>query len=164
MSQEPVYGVSPLHAAYAAWSRQNWDLLAAGSRKAVEMAERYADGLVGKAELAVASKEASEVTRQAKSGLQRIAADEAEICSFENTAYVAEYPTRETPGVSLWLQAALLRDIAGNPWIIYQWRNNNESIAERPVGIRRRESNMSGSLLAPLAGWHHSQTGSGHLR
>jgi hypothetical protein len=99
-----------------ACSRQNWDLLADSSRKAVEMAERYADGLVGKAELATVHKEAYEVTEQAKSEQQRIAADEAYICSFVDTAYVAEYPTRETPGVPLRLQAALLRDIAGNPF------------------------------------------------
>jgi hypothetical protein len=99
-------------------SWQNWDLLTdERSRKAVEMAERYADGLVGKAELAAARQKAHEATRQARDQpARRITVDEAEVCSFEDIAYVAEYPTRETPGVPLPIQAAILRDIAGNPF------------------------------------------------
>jgi hypothetical protein len=113
-------------------SRQNWDLLTDGSRQSVETAERYADGLVGKAELVVASKEAHEVTKQAESGLQRIAADEAEVCSFEDAAYVAEYPTRETPGVPLPIQAALLRDIAGNPFRPVACADGKDSVTYPP--------------------------------
>jgi hypothetical protein len=98
-------------------SRQNWDLLTdERSHQAVETGERYADGLASEVELAAARQEAREATRQAwDQPSRRIVVDEAEVCSFADPAYVARYPTRNSPGVPLPIQAALLRDITGSP-------------------------------------------------
>jgi hypothetical protein len=156
MSQESVYGVSFLRGAYDAWWR----------REALRKAYR-GDGMTMTEAQWLASTDPQEMLRflegKASERKLRLFAcawwrsiepheDHHEVIAraVEEVGTYTYPETGETVGPAWLLRgcsvkdqykqraAALLRDIAGNPWIIYQWRNNNESIAERPVCPRSR--------------------------
>lgn len=89
--------------------RQVWDRLTdPRSRRAVEVAERYADGEVGQGEMQAAHDAAQAVWNQSPNEWNG------------PPTLLMNYPRRPghfSPGwVSLALQAALLRDVAGNPF------------------------------------------------
>jgi hypothetical protein len=103
--------------------RQVWDMLTnPRSRDAVEVAERYADGEATAKELDVAE----DAARSPWTGSEN-PAGAARYCCLENIQHAVERIT--SPGMrdlpSLAVMAALLRDIAGNPFrqpvVPHQW-------------------------------------------
>jgi hypothetical protein len=95
------------------------------SRTAVATAEQFADGLASKGKLAAAAKAVPNTVldqlHASCGGVARIAASPESWGAARNTARNAAWVVSKAPGSPLWnaerqLQAALLREIVGNPF------------------------------------------------
>jgi hypothetical protein len=101
-----------------------WD---AASRNAVDLSEKYADGLVSKGKLAAAAKAVRNTVLDnihgSCGGVARIAAGPEAYGAAKNTSRNAAWALAKSAGNPIWMaerqgQAALLREIIGNPYRI----------------------------------------------
>jgi hypothetical protein len=100
-----------------AWCRRVWDqLLDERSRKAVNTSERYADGLASKKELGDARKEAAAAAESAASSAARAAWYTTTRPAWHGVLHVARCAHWTAGGQEQYPQAALVREVFGNPF------------------------------------------------
>lgn len=119
------------------------------SRRAVEVTERFADGLATVRELDEANQDARRCWRHEDNY-----AGMAVYCGHGNAKFAAERITRPgLSGIDYVNQAAILRDIIGNPWVVTERLHRPKNAAVDKCWSRKRDPRLNERLMTFDEGW-----------